>query len=125
MANKDKVKKMAFGGMGSTPPDALRPMPAGTRPMGVPKFAQNYVKSQRPMGMMGGNGPTPLNALRPMPAGARSPMAGFGQAAMRAPSLITGKPRGVFKDGGKVNSKSASSRADGCAQRGKTKGKVI
>jgi hypothetical protein len=49
----------------------------------------------------------------------------FGQAAAMARSPFTGNLRGMFKEGGKVNSKSASSRADGCAQRGKTKGKVI
>ena len=30
-----------------------------------------------------------------------------------------------LKEGGKVSSKSASARADGCAQRGKTRGKMV
>ena len=50
-----------------------------------------------PQGMMGGNAPAPADALRPMPGG--------------------------MKKGGKV--KSASSRADGIAQRGKTRGTMV
>jgi hypothetical protein len=116
-----KVKKMAIGGMGSYSPMPMVGMALGkAAPMAGPKGAP--APALKPM-MNQRSAPAP--ALAPKGAAPRpsfGPM--MGQAAMMARSP-SGNLRGMFKEGGKVNSKSASSRADGCAQRGKTKGKVI
>jgi hypothetical protein len=96
-----KVKKMAFGGMGSrpapTPPPAASrmapPMPAG-RPMPAP----------------------PMPAGRPMPAMQPGNSLGTAPSIPQAPQKLD--PR-YMKKGGAV--KSASARADGCAIRGKTR----
>ena len=46
------------------------------------------------------------------------------QANVERQARIQAEATGGMKKGGKVKSKSASSRADGIAQRGKTRGKV-
>jgi len=47
----------------------------------------------------------------------------FGSRLKRA--LMTGRPQGGMKKGGVVKSSSASKRADGIAQRGKTRGRIV
>jgi len=50
----------------------------------------------------------------------------FSTPAPRAPSQMMAKGGSIkAKKGGSVKSKSASSRGDGCAQRGKTRGKMV
>jgi hypothetical protein len=73
--------------------------------------------------MTGGPKPAPqfgamnnMLAGRP-PGGVPAPQAG----AMN--NMLAGKPPGGMKKGGKVSS--ASKRADGCAVKGKTKGKMV
>ena len=47
------------------------------------------------------------------------------QANMERQAKIAAEYGGGMKKGGKVKSKSASSRADGIAQRGKTRGRMV
>lgn len=47
------------------------------------------------------------------------------QANTNRQAAIAAQYSDGMKKGGKVKSKSASSRADGCAQRGKTKGRML
>jgi hypothetical protein len=61
-------------------------------------------------------GPQNINPVRPGIAGTRPPGVGG------VPGLPGGPKRGM-KKGGKVSS--ASKRADGCAIKGKTKGKMV
>ena len=64
---------------------------------------------------------TPTPAAAPVtPPPASSGGRGFGRGIMGAIRRATGRG---FAGGGSVGS--ASKRADGCAQRGKTKGKII
>lgn len=62
-------------------------------------------------------GPSPLDPLMRMTGTSRRNR----EAASRAGRAMEGSP---FKKGGSVKS-SASKRADGCAQRGKTKGRMV
>ena len=62
-------------------------------------------------------GPSPLDPLMRMTGTSRRNR----EAATRAGRAMEGSP---FKKGGSVKS-SASKRADGCAQRGKTKGRMV
>jgi len=87
---------------------------AGTRP--TPPVIDN---KPRPLGMGTTGGPKP------------APMTGLGSAMQNNPRMAQnlggmaagmGKPMGM-KKGGKVSS--ASKRADGCAIKGKTKGKMV
>lgn len=63
--------------------------------------------------------------------GANAPMEGrtasgiAREARGRINPTFTDRVRGGMKKGGKVKMKSASSRADGIAQRGKTRGKIV
>jgi hypothetical protein len=91
---------------------------AGTRPVGAvrPKVG--------PFGGFSGD-PKPAPQIAAMnnmltgrpPGGVPAPQAG----AMN--NMLAGKPPGGMKKGGKVSS--ASKRADGCAVKGKTKGKMV
>lgn len=116
------------GGNGPAPADALRPMPG---------------RMPAPQGMMGGNAPTSqmqfmsdkmrggpapiapkMGAMgaQAMPLAAnnlRTPVMGSGQIAKGAPRTMGA----MMKKGGKVSS--ASSRADGIAVKGKTKGRIV
>lgn len=126
---KSKPKKMAFGGMSG-------PMGRGM-PMGALRGALAGPRSQsQGLGAMGPQlqGPQ-ADALRNMMMSSRlgaagalagAPAQGLGamgsqmQAPMRTQSQsMSGPP---MKKGGAV---SASKRADGCAQRGKTRGKMV
>jgi len=53
--------------------------------------------------------------------------AGFGKGALGSDSkpLLGANARLAFKKGGKVKASSASKRADGIAQKGKTRGKMV
>ena len=163
-----KVKKMAFGGMGSRPPMG------GMRPgMGVPNYAKPYMQQQnttappgsivpqqvtsgppqsvmqkmaqaQPRGALGGNqAPAGANLMQAyqgqagqnsMPDYAKPYMAQAGQPSA-PPTVRSLAGMGAFmKKGGAVKAKayakggtvsSASKRGDGCAQRGKTKGKMV
>jgi hypothetical protein len=125
-----KVKKMFGGGMGLPAQPKPAPMPmAGTRPPGIlgttggPKPAPvvQQPSDLRPRGTPTTGGP------KPAPAG----MTGLGSAAQNNPRMMgnlgalgagLGKRMGM-KEGGSVSS--ASKRADGCAVKGKTKGKMV
>jgi hypothetical protein len=64
------------------------------------------------------NSATQRPAQMPFPGATSQSVPGMGLAGM---------PKGgtTFKKGGKVKASSASKRADGCAVRGKTKGKMV
>ena len=99
MKKGGKVKKMAFGGMPRPPIGGMRPgMAAPTPPAGFTP-------------------PTTLNnnaANAGVPAyGANSPPPGRGIGGLG------------MKKGGKAQTKSASSRGDGIAIKGKTKGRIV
>jgi hypothetical protein len=123
-----KVKKMAFGGMGSPPSNALKPMPTGggmfnrSAPPSTP-----YMSS--PDGGPGGAGmfnrsAPPLTPYMNSPGKATAPTQMSGLSRLPANLAVAGVPKAFgMKKGGKVSS--ASSRADGIAQRGKTRGKMI
>jgi hypothetical protein len=90
----------------------------------VPKFAQNYVASQQAKPAAPAASPAPIApkmgamGAQAMPLAAnnlRAPVMGSGNIAPGAPRMMGG-----MKKGGKVSS--ASKRADGIAQRGKTRG---
>jgi hypothetical protein len=96
----------------------------GVRPTPMP--AAPARPGLRPMGsapMTGGPKPAPqVGAMNNMlagrpPGGVPAPQAG----AMN--NMLAGKPPGGMKKGGKVSS--ASKRADGCAIKGKTKGRMV
>ena len=161
-----KVKKMAFGGMGSRPPMG------GMRPgMGVPNYAKPYMQQQnttappgsivpqqvtsgppqsvmqkmaqaQPRGALGGNqapaGANLLQAYQAQPGqGAGVPdyakpyMAQAGQGTTPPTVRSLAGAGACMKKGGKVKAyakggkvSSASSRGDGIAVKGKTKGKI-
>jgi hypothetical protein len=141
-----KVKKMAFGGMGSGMGAGM----VGNRSMQTkPQSVMQKMAQAQPRGALGGNqAPAGANLLKaynaqgsgsaPPPANPnlqKSIQAFNQQKNMGAPTttnppnrLTSVNPRdlkqigvkaGVMKNGGKV--KSASARADGCAIRGKTR----
>ena len=152
-----KVKKMAFGGMGSRPPmggmrPGMRPPMVGlggNQPPAGANLTQKYngppsassMQSQlqqaqqmaQSRGALGGN-QAPANMGAGVPDYAKSYMAQAGQSAA-PPAFKSLAGMGAFmKKGGKVKAKayakggtvsSASKRADGCAQRGKTKGRMV
>lgn len=104
-----------------------RPSMGAPAPANVPAYAQPYVNAMQPKAPAPAASPMPIApkmgamGAQAMPLAAnnlRMPVMGNGQIAKGAP-----KTMGGMKKGGKVSS--ASSRADGIAQRGKTKGKVI
>jgi hypothetical protein len=88
----------------------------------TPKPAPMPMAGTRPTGLTGNTG-----GPKPAPAG----MTGLGSAAQNNPRMMgnlgalgagLGKRMGM-KEGGSVSS--ASKRADGCAVKGKTKGKMV
>lgn len=106
--------------------------------MPIPAYAQNYVAAQQPKApvitpqsaaiaqkfgpSMSVAGAPPVGTpVGPAPAPSAAMMQKFGPPGQ----IAKGAPRtmGGMKKGGKVSS--ASSRADGIAQRGKTKGTMI
>ena len=120
-----KVKKMGMGGMPGTPVvNKAMPLPPGVPPtlMGLASM------SRGPMGRgpMGGG---PRGPMGGMPTGGAMPPAAM--PVLSQSSLAQGMPPApaggaiqtiARKKGGAV---SASKRADGCAQRGKTKGRMV
>lgn len=77
-------------------------------PRSIPQIAADRLGGMRPpVGGMRPQGPAPTGPMVPVRGGGMAPA-----------SVAT-----MMKKGGKVSS--ASKRADGCAQRGKTKGKMV
>jgi len=126
-----KVKKMAVGGMGSVNPAAIRQYapvaPMGSMPRGAgnpatavkpsslppttqaPDYLRNAMANARGIGSLTGSGAPPSQ----IPPNVRANLGAMSSGL-----------RGLgMKKGGKVSS--ASSRGDGCAQRGKTKGRMV
>jgi hypothetical protein len=101
-------------GAGGRPPrrgEQIKPYGEGRGPMPGP--AVNVLPSKPTMPGMGG-GPMPG------PVVGRPPTMPSGPGPMPGPVVNRPPPTMGMKKGG-----SASSRADGCAQRGKTKGKIV
>jgi hypothetical protein len=99
-----------------------------SRPTGGPKPAFGLGGAPLPFGM---KGPGPIGVMGPTagPGALKytgpgfGPTAPFNQAKMnQINSMLQGKP---MKKGGAVKASSASKRADGCAIKGKTKGKIV
>jgi hypothetical protein len=89
----------------------MRPMPK--MPMDGPR---GPVTPGKPMPSMGGVGPRgPVMPGKPLPPN----MGGGPMPRPTSMPMTNVKPMGMKKGG------SASSRADGCAMRGKTKGKIV
>ena len=89
------------GSVGATRPTA----PIGTKPKPtIPSFAMPDTKPPAPA-----------------PTGPMTPVRGGGMAPASVATMMKKTP--MMKKGGSVSS--ASSRADGCATKGKTKGKII
>ena len=145
-----KVKKMAIGGVGSAlgaaaakAIGAKKLMGLGegiARAAGVPVGKRvNAPATIQPIGGMRppGQGTTGGPLVKPLPPGVKLPPdSGMGSprpSGTRAPSntmqqlksVLKGSPTNgkYMKKGGKVSS--ASKRADGCAVKGKTKGKIV
>jgi hypothetical protein len=105
------VKKMALGGIGSRPAPA-RPMPpqVGSRPAPMPPQVGSRPPPPPP--------PNPLRINRPPTTTAPRASNVMGKPPMSSAMSLLGN-KALMKKGGKVSS--ASSRADGCAIRGKTR----
>jgi hypothetical protein len=132
-----KVKKMAFGGLSSMP---QRPMGRMQRPVGGMGGAQPPAAGLGGMGAMGGAQP-PAAGLGGMGGGMQTPTS-MPPPPAQAPQ-VTSPSTSSMKKGGKVKTKtktktepvkkmasggkasSASSRADGCCVKGKTRGKMM
>lgn len=126
-----KVKKMGMGGMPGTPVvNKAMPLPPGVPPtlMGLASMGRGPM-GRGPMGRgpMGGG---PRGPMGGMPMGGIPGNPGFpasagmptGAAPLQTLSgILQGQPAKPMKNGGMT----ASKRADGCAQRGKTKGKMV
>lgn len=128
MINMKKVKKMAFGGMGSPAPANMPPQSNAGGAMRGPDRAAAMSGRTFPNAPVA-PAPAPVMAAPAavVPAAADPRAAGLARAAAMSgrtmPVAGTGMRPAGMKKGGSVSS--ASKRADGCAQRGKTKGKVI
>ena len=147
-----KVKKMAFGGMGSRmiapKPSVGMADPSSPAGMPAPNYAKPYMaqagqtsappmqsrmqqmQQMQPRGALGGNqAPAGANLLKSyngsqaaMPDYAKPYVAQSGQPT--APPAFKSSFGGLgMKKGGAV--KSASARGDGIAKRGKTRGKIV
>jgi hypothetical protein len=130
-----KVKKMAMGGMGDmgAAAAAARSKPGMLPPRGMPAMPPRDMPPPQGMAGMQGLGQAmgsmPPRGMPP-PAGPAQ-MQGLGQAMIGNPQMAQnlGKVGSAtmggmgMKKGGKVSS--ASSRADGCATKGKTKGRFV
>ncbi len=103
-----KVKKMAIGGMGGRrpSPNPGRPGPVNPNPPMVKPGGQPMMPPQ--------GQPRPPPALAPNPGKPGPVNPGMGPKPMMGGMGM--------KKGGKI---SASSRADGCATKGKTKGRFV
>ena len=132
---------------GRKPP--VMPMPAATGAAVKPKLMGAPATPTNPKSGFA-IGPQNINPVRPTPAAGPKPapagMIGFGRASQEGLDFLRKQPIGVMgqsgpgaldmsktagpgalppgmKKGGKVSS--ASSRADGCAVKGKTKGRLV
>jgi len=112
-----KVKKFAAGGMNKM---------IGVGPNDGGDIMPPYLQSPRPIGG-GGRGGGAYGGLETVNQGGRQ----IGDSLQTIQQGLGGSDGGgrlptqmpMYKKGGKVSS--VSSRADGCAQRGKTKGKMV
>jgi hypothetical protein len=146
-----KVKKMAFGGLFRSVKSKAKPVAQPVaQPVGGPMGSamtgalakglnkMNAVSAAKPanFGTTGGLSGALKNAVLgsnpSTPAtnagGLGGMMSGGAEKALGAPTLKslqgpTAKPGAMMKKGGKVSS--ASKRADGCATKGKTRGKIV
>lgn len=124
-----KIKKMAFGGMGSGMGAGM----VGNRSMQTkPQSVMQKMAQAQPRGALGGNqAPAGSHGLKAYNDNQQAGQKLMGASAMptNPPNRLTsvnprdlkqiGVKAGVMKNGGKV--KSASARADGIAIRGKTR----
>ena len=117
---KKGVKKMAFGGMsGGVGGKSLAARPSTPPPRGGVNKPMPTGRSSAPVKMSPAPAPAPRGGVnKPMPTG-RS-----GAPVKMSPAPVP--PRGgVSRTLGMRSGGSASSRADGVAHKGKTKGKMI
>lgn len=135
---KKKVKKLAIGGgLRITPAARPAPVPVKPAPVGGPTpFLDSTVSPRRPpvnpTPVVGGQvrpKPTPTTMLGmtsppPIPSSGTVPVK-TDTGAGKPFSALAGIKKALMKKGGKVKASSASKRADGIAQRGKTKGRMI
>jgi hypothetical protein len=127
-----KVKKMAFGGIGRALKNAVKP---AAKPVGGP-MGSAIKSGNTPMPTLSGGlklvdpimdksaAPTkisPSGGLGGMMSGGAGKA--LGASTLRGLQGPTAKPGAMMKKGGKVSS--ASKRADGCATKGKTRGKIV
>ena len=109
------------GPMTTAGPSVPRRQPTIPAPVGgSTPFLDSTVSPRRPP-----VNPTPVvgGQVRPRPTGPMTPVLGGGKAPASVAPMMMKKKGGAVKKmaaGG-----SASKRADGCAQRGKTKGKIV
>ena len=123
-----KVKKMALGGMGSRPAPArtmpAKPMPpqVGSLPPPLPPHLKGLLGNtiSKPYVMQPGD---KLGTAKPSPP--MSPaMSAMPKAFMKKGGSVKASKMGAVKQS-KPSMGSASSRGDGIAQRGKTKGRMV
>ena len=124
-----KIKKMGIGGLPAGSPNRTVPMPGRPmpgRPLPMTQPLPGRPMPGRPLPMTQPL-PGPPMPDRPMPRVARVPIPQIQQPAGGRPNLPIAAPTpavaGAMKKGGKVSS--ASKRADGCAVKGKTRGKMV
>jgi hypothetical protein len=146
-----KVKRMMFGGISKGVGNAAQQAIAAKKPMGLGEGIAraagvpvgktvNAPATIKPIGGVrspGLGGPTDGPLVKPLPPGVNLPPnsgmgnkgpSGLGVASntmQQLQSLLKGSPTNAkyMKKGGMVSS--ASKRADGCAIKGKTKGKMV
>jgi hypothetical protein len=117
---KCKTKKMAMGGMGRAPAGSFNPLAGKQIPAGQ-GGSPARMGGQMPRPAMGGGmsgmrmpAPQGMGGMGRAPAGSFNPLVG-----KQIPAGQGGAPSRMAKGG----VASASKRADGCAIRGKTKGR--
>ena len=112
----------------------ITPPPGGAGLASTPAQQMQGLLQGRPVGVSGmGNAMRGGRALIPNPVASQtqtpSLMSGFGQPIARVPGMKKGgsvknkTSSKTYKSGGSVSS--ASKRADGCAVKGKTRGKMV
>ena len=118
------VKKMAMGGPSSLGQLAMRGgnqpgrgMPMRQGPAPRPVMAQPALVPQKP------GAPAPTGLGTAIPQAGQAPISMTPQYAAQGGKVKAKAPAKKMASGGKVSS--ASSRADGCATKGKTKGTMI
>jgi hypothetical protein len=112
----------------------ITPPPGGAGLASMSTQQMQGLLQGRPVGISGmGNAMRSGSGLTPMPVASQtqtpSLMSGFGQPIARVPGMKKGgsvknkTSSKTYKSGGSVSS--ASKRADGCAVKGKTRGKMV